>query len=142
MLSGVYERCYVVRCLLRTLLHDSVRGFTAAQQLAINQAAGAAFEQAVGAQLSESGLTIGQQITIETASGVRTRLDFLTLDPVTGDIGCVECKASSTAPLTTNQTLGFSEIGQSGGTIVGAGKPGFPGGTVIAPTNLQIIRGP
>lgn len=115
---------------------------TAAQQLAINQAAGAAFEQAVGGQLSESGLTVGQQITIETGSGVRTRLDFLTLDPVTGDIGCVECKASSTVPLTTNQTLAFPEIGQSGGTIVGAGKPGFPGGTVIPPTTVQIIRGP
>ena len=121
---------------------NSTGSLTAAQQLAINQAAGAAFEQTVGAELDQSGLTVGQQITIETESGVRTRLDFLTLDPVTGDVECVECKASSTAPLTKNQTLAFPEIAQSGGTIVGAGKPGFPGGTKIPPTNVQIIRGP
>ena len=117
-------------------------GLSAADQLAANKAAGAAFEQAVEAQLSQSGYTIGQQVTIETESGVRTRLDFLTLDPLTGDVSCVECKASSTAPLTTNQKLAFPEIAQSGGTVVGAGKPGFPGGTTIPPTTVQIIRGP
>jgi hypothetical protein len=104
--------------------------------------AGAAFEQAMGAILSESGLEVGPQVTIQTESGIRTRLDFLTLDPTTGEIGCIECKASPTAPLTPNQTLGFPEIGVSGGTIVGAGKPGFPGGTQIPPTVVQIIRGP
>ena len=117
-------------------------GLTAAERLAANRAAGAAFEQAVGANLEQSGLNIGQQITIETQSGVRTRLDFLTEDPLTGQIGCIECKASPTAPLTPNQTLAFPEIGQSGGTIVGAGKPGFPGGTQIPPTAVQILRGP
>jgi len=117
-------------------------GLSAADQLAANKAAGAAFEQAVETQLSQSGYTIGQQVTIETESGVRTRLDFLTLDPLTGDVSCVECKASSTAPLTTNQKLAFPEIAQSGGTVVGAGKPGFPGGTSIPPTTVQIIRGP
>jgi hypothetical protein len=85
---------------------------------------------------------VGQQITIETESGVRTRLDFLTQDPLTGEIGCIECKASPTAPLTGNQTLAFPEIGESGGTIVGAGKPGFPGGMQIPPTPVEIIRGP
>ncbi len=94
-------------------------------------------------KLSEqSGLSVGQQFTIETQSGVRTRLDFLTQDPLTGEIGCIECKASPTAPLTPNQTLAFPEIGQSGGTIVGAGKPGFPGGLQIPPTAVQILRGP
>ncbi len=116
-------------------------GLTAAEQLAENRAAGAAFEQVVGANLEQSGLDIGQQITIETQSGVRTRLDFLTKDPVTGEIGCVECKASSTAPLTPNQSLAFPEIEQTGGTIVGAGKPGFPGGSQIPPTSVQILRG-
>jgi len=113
-----------------------------ADQLATNQAAGAAFEQVVGASLEESGLTVGQQITVETQSGVRTRLDFLTQDPVTGEIGCIECKASATARLTTNQTAAFPEIGQTGGKIVGAGKSGFPGGTQIPSTPVQIIRGP
>jgi hypothetical protein len=117
-------------------------GLTAAQQLAVNRAAGAAFEQSVGASLEGGGLTIGQQISVQTESGITTRLDFLTLDPETGEIGCIECKASQTAPLTPNQTLGFPEIEQSGGTILGAGKPGFPGGMQIPPTAVQIIRGP
>jgi hypothetical protein len=115
---------------------------SAADQLVANRAAGAAFEQAVGANLEQSGLTVGRQITIGTESGVRTRLDFLTRDPLTGQIGCIECKASQTAPLTPNQTLAFPQIGQSGGTILGAGKPGFPGGTQIPPTTVQIIQGP
>ena len=112
----------------------------AVSQLAINRAAGAAFEQAVGSDLAESGLTIGQQVTVRTQSGVTTRLDFLTQDPLTGEIGCIECKASPTAPLTGNQSLAFPEIGQSGGTILGAGKPGFPGGMQLPPTIVQIIR--
>jgi RHS repeat-associated protein len=53
-------------------------GLSAAEQLAANRAVGAAFEQAVGENLEQSGLTVGQQITVETQSGVRTRLDFLT----------------------------------------------------------------
>lgn len=118
------------------------KGLTAAEQLAANRAAGAAFEQATGTQLEQSGLTVGQQITVETQSGVRTRLDFLTQDPATGEIGCIECKASPSAPLTPNQKSAFPQIGQSGGTVVGAGKPGFPGGTIIPPTSVQVLRGP
>jgi len=34
--------------------------------------------------------------------------------------------------------LAFPEIGQTGGTIVGRGKPGFPGGTRVPPTEVQI----
>lgn len=117
-------------------------GLTAAEQLAANRAAGAAFERTVGANLEQSGLNVGQQITIETQSGVRTRLDFFTQDPLTGKVGCIECKASPTAPLSPNQILAFPEIGQTWGTIVGAGKPGFPGGMQLSPTAVQIIRGP
>jgi hypothetical protein len=114
----------------------------AADQLAANRAAGAAFEQAVEAGLEQGRLTIGRQVTIGTESGIRTRLDFLTRDPLTGQIGCIECKASQTAPLTPNQSLAFPQIEQSGGTILGAGKPDFPGGTQISPTAVQIVRGP
>jgi hypothetical protein len=114
----------------------------AAEQLAKNRAAGAAYEEAVGAELEQSGVAVGQQITVETQSGVRTRLDYLTRDPSTGEMSCIECKASATAPLTPNQTQAFPEIGQSGATIVGAGKPGFSGGMQIPPTDVQIRRGP
>ncbi len=118
-----------------------VAGVVAATRLEANRAAGAAFEQAVGAGLKQGGLKVSRQITIRTGSGVRTRLDFLTRDPLTGEIGCIECKASLTAPLTENQNIAFPDIGQSGGTIVGKGKPDFPGGTQIPPTGVKIIRG-
>ena len=73
-------------------------------------------------------------------SGAKTRLDYLFRDPTTNAIRCVECKASETAPLTPNQEAAFPEIESSGATIVGAGEPGFPGGTIIPPTRVEVIR--
>jgi hypothetical protein len=57
-----------------------------------------------------------------------------------GNIFCVECKSSETAPLTPNQKIGYPEIENSGGVITGVGKPGFDGGTVIPPTKIDVIR--
>lgn len=57
-----------------------------------------------------------------------------------GNTVCTECKASDTAPLTKNQAAAFPEIQESGATVVGNGKPGFPGGTQIPPTTVDIIR--
>src|SRR5215203_3153125 len=51
-------------------------------------------------------------------------------------------QGSKDAPLTPNQTKGFPEIEQSGGSVVGAGKPGFPGGTTIPPMPVDIVRKP
>jgi hypothetical protein len=45
------------------------------------------------------------------------------------------------APLTAAQTAAFPEIEESGAVIVGAGKPGFPGGMQIPPTKVVIVRG-
>ena len=52
----------------------------------------------------------------------------------------IECKSSQTSPLTENQKVGFPELEKSGGVIVGEGKPGFEGGTIIPPTKVEIIR--
>ncbi|AUG01695.1 hypothetical protein CXQ81_14125 [Pseudomonas sp. 09C 129] len=57
-----------------------------------------------------------------------------------GEISCVECKSSEIAPLTKNQKKAFPEIEKTGATVVGKGKPGFPGGTTIPPTRVEIIR--
>lgn len=57
-----------------------------------------------------------------------------------GKLSCFECKSSDTAPLTRNQKIAFPEIEESGATIVGKGKPGFPGGTEIPPTKVEIFR--
>jgi hypothetical protein len=92
--------------------------------------------------LEQRDLSTGGQITVKTQSGVRTRVDVLTQDPQSGEIGCIECKASPAAPLTPNQKLAFPEIEKSGAIIVGAGKPGFPGGLQIPPGAVRIIRGP
>lgn len=110
-------------------------------QLEKNKAAGAAFEEESYGGFSEEMEESGQQVTIKTESGTRTRLDMIGRD-ANGDIACVECKASETAPLTRNQKRAFPEIEQSGGRIVGKGKPGFPGGTEIPPTRVEILRPP
>ncbi len=113
-----------------------------AAQLAANKMAGQAFENVVRDQLLEEGLEIGEQLTLVTASGVRTRVDFLTRNPVTGALGVVDAKSSAIASLTGNQERAFPEIELSGATIVGAGKPGFPGGMKIPPTRVKVIRQP
>lgn len=108
-------------------------------QLEKNKAAGAEFEDKTYDGFSDEMEESGKQVTVKTESGTRTRLDMIGRDK-NGDISCVECKASDTAPLTRNQKKAFPEIEQSGGTIVGKGKPGFPGGTVIPPTRVEIVR--
>lgn len=104
-----------------------------------NKAAGDAWSQAVGGELKATHDVAVPEITVRTQSGVKTRLDWVTKDSA-GSIGCVECKASATAPLTPNQALAHPEIGQTGAVVVGKGKPGIPGGTVIPPTPVQVRR--
>ena len=105
-----------------------------------NVAKGAAFEQTVGGNLVKAGDTkIAPQITIKADNGVKTRVDFISTDK-TGQIALTEAKSSSIAPLTGNQKSAFPSIAQNGGVVVGKGKPGYPGGTVIPPTQVNIIR--
>jgi hypothetical protein len=111
-----------------------------AVQLAANKLAGQAFDNQVGGRIAALGVDAGDELTVETQSGARTRLDYLFRDPTTNGIRCIECKSSETAPLTPNQEIAFPEIEASGATIVGAGKPGFPGGTKIPPTKVEVIR--
>jgi hypothetical protein len=114
----------------------------AAAQLAANKLAGKAAEEIVESKLVKNGVQFGEELTVVTDSGRKNRFDFVTRDPNTGVVGCIECKASETAPLTTNQTRNFPEVEATGATIVGAGKPGFPGGTRIPPARVEIIRNP
>jgi hypothetical protein len=109
-------------------------------QLAANKLAGEAFENQVGDQLEAIESEPGNEVTLQTQSGAKTRLDYPFRDPTTNAIRCIECKSSETAPLTPKQEVAFPEIESSGATIVGAGKPGFPGGTIIPPTTVEVIR--
>jgi hypothetical protein len=52
-----------------------------------------------------------------------------------------EAKSTPTAPLTPKQEIAFSEIAESGATVVGKGKPPFVGGTEIPPVEVRIVRG-
>ncbi|MBX3217240.1 MAG: RHS repeat-associated core domain-containing protein [Labilithrix sp.] len=105
----------------------------------VNAAKGAAFEERVGTELAKSADVVAPQVTVKTASGTRTRIDFVTKD-ASGTISCIECKSSATARLTENQARAFPEIAKSGATVVGKGKPGIPGGTKIPATQVQIRR--
>lgn len=81
-----------------------------------------------------------RQLTVKTQDGVRTRLDVAGKIPATGQPKLTEAKASDSAPLTKNQRKAFPEIAKTGATVVGKGKPGWPGGTKIPPTTVEIKR--
>jgi len=113
---------------------------TATSTIEKNAAQGAAFEQKVASNLATAGDTkIAPQITIKAENGVKTRVDFISTTK-SGQLSLTEAKSSSTAPLTGNQKIAFPSIAQNGGVIVGNGKLGYPGGTVIPPTQINIVR--
>ena len=78
-------------------------------------------------------------MTIKTESGLKSRVDYMTREA--GQVGCHECKALSSARLSANQVKAHEEISKTGGTIVGKGKPNFPG-TKFSPTDVNVIVGP
>lgn len=124
-----------------TMIREAVANDTkATSTLAQNQAQANAFEKVVVSNLAQEGHTgISQQVTIKANNGVKTKLDVVSNSP-SGQTVLTEAKSSATAPLTPNQKLAFPSIAQSGGVVVGQGKPGFPGGTVIPPTQVNIVR--
>ncbi|MGK3131397.1 hemagglutinin repeat-containing protein [Pantoea sp. C8B4] len=117
----------------------SVESPNASNQIRNNYNQGKAFEDEVYNKYASGQPESAREITIKTDSGTNVRVDILTKDG-NGGISCIECKSSPTAPLTQNQKLGYPEIENNGGTIVGAGKPGFEGGTKIPPTQVIIVR--
>ena len=110
-----------------------------AYNIAANKAKGDAHEAAVIADMKKTHTDVTTQVTVKTKSGTRTRLDAIGKGPG-GVVAIDEAKASATAPLTRNQTIAHPDIATDGAVVVGAGKPGFPGGTVIPPTTVRIVR--
>ena len=78
-------------------------------QIIKNAEQGKAFEKQVGNELKATQDVTAPQVTLETQSGTRSRVDFLTKDK-SGTIGVTEAKSSQTAPLTPNQAKAFPEI--------------------------------
>jgi len=100
-----------------------------------NAAQGRAFQEAVVAQTAVTDTNVVQNVTIKTESGVKTVMDVVSKD-ASGNVALTEAKSSATARLTPNQAAAHPEIAQTGGTVVGQGKPGFPGGTKIPPARV------
>jgi hypothetical protein len=111
-------------------------------QLAVNSTKGREFEKEVVAAVKSSHVDVVEQLTIKTRSGARTRIDVAARNPETGAIVLKEAKSSASAPLRRNQKAAFPEVLESGGVVAGQGKPGFPGGTTIPPTGIEIVRPP
>ena len=110
-----------------------------------NKAAGDAWEaELINNQLPLTQNSIQPQITIRSAgpSGLNVRLDAVGTETASGNIALTDGKASANAPLTKNQNIVYPELPIYGGTVVGAGKPPYVGGTVIPPTPVTIIRKP
>ena len=105
-----------------------------------NAKSGADFEKQTSARLSQTDDNVVDQITVKTQSGTKTRIDHVSTDRNTGAIKLTESKASNTAPLRKNQKLAHPEIEESGGTVVGKGKPPYVGGTKIPPTKVNVVR--
>jgi len=123
-------------------LFTPIAPFTRAEQLAANQARGYAAEQIAEDMLKmrESWNNLSPEVTLRTQSGLVTRMDRMGRYPPNDEIGAAEIKGSATAPLTKAQREAHPEIEQSGATVVGKGKPAFPGGTVIPPTKVRVMR--
>lgn len=110
------------------------------KQLAANRKQGQKFENQHFSKFARKYTYAERQITIETSSGIKTRVDEIALDK-SGNIIINELKSSTTAPLTGNQASAFPDILKSGGVIKGAGKGIFKGGfTIPAGTEVKIIR--
>jgi RHS repeat-associated protein len=109
-----------------------------AAQLKANAAQGAKGEQIAKVEASKTQSGVQEQVTIKTTGG-RTKLDLAGKDNATGATKLTEVKTGG-AKLNPNQVARFAEIKTSGGTVAGAGKPGFPGGTQIPPTTVDVVR--
>ena len=139
LLTGVGEAAAAIRAGLGATAGEIGAAAGKAAILRANSEAGAAFEDAVAAAKASEQTGIVRQVTVETESGIKTRLDLVGRD-ASGSVRLTEAKASETARLTPNQRTAFPEIAETGCTVCGQGKPGFPGGTRIPPTNVEIVR--
>jgi len=109
-------------------------------RLRLNREQGRNFERRVLKDLREKQDNVVEQLTIESnESRTRTRVDFAGIDKESREIQLTEAK-SGNGQETRNQSKAFPEIERSGATVVGKGKPGFPGGKKIPPTKVEIRR--
>jgi RHS repeat-associated protein len=104
-----------------------------------NAAQGRAFQNAVAADTALTDTNVAQNVMVKTQSGVRTQIDVVSTN-ASGNVALTEAKSSATARLTPAQAAAHPEIAKTGATVVGKGKPGYPGGTSIPPTQVKVVR--
>lgn len=88
---------------------SSVSSPNPSNQIRQNDEQGKLSEDRVYQEHSADKSVPARDITVKTASGVNVRIDILSKDKQ-GNIACIECKSSPTAPLTPNQKIGFPEV--------------------------------
>lgn len=103
---------------------NAIPSLNPVNQIRQNYEQGKAFEDSKFQEYAKGMTDTAREVTIKTGSGVNVRVDIMTKDS-DGNIFCIECKSSATAPPTPNQKIGYPEIEKHGGVISGAGKPGF-----------------
>lgn len=108
-----------------------------------NAKQGKQFENTVTQSLKETGhKNIAEQVTVKpNVEGAKNvRLDNVSTKD--GGIKLTDAKSSQTAPMTKNQKPGYPAIENKGGTVVGnkGAAQGYPAGTKIPPTKVDIIR--
>ena len=113
---------------------------TQTERFEMSKERGRVFEEKNFTKMKKKYDNAQTQITIETPSGTRTKVDGIA-QTKNGKIIIEESKSSLTAPLTKNQKVAFPEIFESGGVVKGAGKGLFKGGFQIPPgTKVTVIR--
>ncbi|TPV43788.1 WXG100 family type VII secretion target [Bacillus dicomae] len=113
------------------------------KQIEINKKVGDDFEREMLQTFKNEGSTekvYTKQVTLQTPSGVRTRVDIASKNLETSEVHLTELKSSLTAPLTKNQKLAFPEIEKHGAIIKSRNKPPFDYLEVIPPTKVKVIR--
>jgi hypothetical protein len=112
-----------------------------------NKKKGDEFEKKVTEKLKNDGhKDVAEQITIKPnadpggKSPKKVKLDNVSKKD--GEVKLTDAKSSATAPNTPNQKVGYPLIERNGGTVVGKGAAakGYPEGTKIPPTTVDIIR--
>jgi uncharacterized protein YukE len=111
--------------------------------IAQNSATGKAFEDTHFKTFQNKYNNAETQVTIKvvTPEGktVKVRVDAIGFDD-NGSVVIREFKSSETAALTKNQKPGFPGLFDNGGLVVGKGRGKFPGGFVIPPVEVLVIR--
>ena len=129
---------------LGVIAEGMTKADAARQLLALNRAGGAAWEgELLSTVLPRTQTNIRPQITVRSngPSGLSARLDAMGTD-ANGTIRLSDGKLTPTAPLTPNQTIVYPELEIYGGTVTGAGKAPYTGGTAIPPTAVDILIRP